>query len=238
MRDREAAMKSIPDRERRTSTDIQNGVALPHGTTSAVNEPVACVGIPGEGVDFDPPRRVQTHPASRGSPRGRGPRDTDLRGLKGCNSPACPAAQERPGVPSERPPAWDGLNMVDFGLNLIGFSAHGWQFGKGAVCPAEASVERDSTLTRRVRGASRWERKVEPSAAARQIPRALGRPKSGWIAAAGLPYRAGRAAASKLTPTSSSERSQSRFAASPSAARRGSFAGAGSPRSSFNPSGP
>lgn len=51
--DREAAMKSILDREEGTSTGIQNGVALPHGKTYAVDDLVACLGITKEGVDFD-----------------------------------------------------------------------------------------------------------------------------------------------------------------------------------------
>lgn len=51
--DREAAMRSILDREEGMSTGIQNGIALPHGKTYAVDGLVACVGITNEGVDFD-----------------------------------------------------------------------------------------------------------------------------------------------------------------------------------------
>ncbi len=51
--DREAAMKSILDREEGTSTGLQNGIALPHGKTDAVDDLVACVGITKEGIDFD-----------------------------------------------------------------------------------------------------------------------------------------------------------------------------------------
>jgi len=51
--DREAAMESILNRERQTSTGIENGVALPHGKTDAVDGLVACVGITKEGIDFE-----------------------------------------------------------------------------------------------------------------------------------------------------------------------------------------
>jgi len=53
VRDREAAMKAILDREERTSTGIEHGVALPHGKTDAVDDLVACVGITKEGIEFD-----------------------------------------------------------------------------------------------------------------------------------------------------------------------------------------
>lgn len=53
VRDREAALHAILNREEGTSTGIQNGVALPHGKTDAVDDLVACVGITKEGVDFD-----------------------------------------------------------------------------------------------------------------------------------------------------------------------------------------
>lgn len=51
--DRGAAMRAILAREEGMSTGIQNGVALPHGKTDAVDELVACVGITREGIDFD-----------------------------------------------------------------------------------------------------------------------------------------------------------------------------------------
>ncbi len=51
--DREAALQSLLAREAGTSTGIQNGIALPHGKTDAVDDLVACVGITKEGVEFD-----------------------------------------------------------------------------------------------------------------------------------------------------------------------------------------
>ena len=50
---REVAMNAILEREKKMSTGIQNGVAIPHGKTDAVEELVACLGIKKEGVDFD-----------------------------------------------------------------------------------------------------------------------------------------------------------------------------------------
>ena len=53
IRDRAAAMRAILERERKMSTGIQNGVAIPHGKTDAVEDLVACVGIKRAGGDFD-----------------------------------------------------------------------------------------------------------------------------------------------------------------------------------------
>lgn len=50
---REVAMNAILERERKMSTGIQNGVAIPHGKTDAVEELVACLGIKKDGVEFD-----------------------------------------------------------------------------------------------------------------------------------------------------------------------------------------
>lgn len=50
--DREVAMKSVLNREAQTSTGIENGVALPHGKTNAVDDLVACIGITKNGVEF------------------------------------------------------------------------------------------------------------------------------------------------------------------------------------------
>lgn len=53
VRDRDAAMQSILEREQKMSTGIQNGVAIPHGKTDAVDDLVACFGVKKVGVDFD-----------------------------------------------------------------------------------------------------------------------------------------------------------------------------------------
>ena len=53
IKNRDAALKSILERENKMSTGIQAGIAIPHGKTDAVDELVACVAIKREGIDFD-----------------------------------------------------------------------------------------------------------------------------------------------------------------------------------------
>ena len=52
IRDREAVLKAIVDREKRMSTGMQNGIAIPHGKTDSVDCLVAALGIKRGGVDF------------------------------------------------------------------------------------------------------------------------------------------------------------------------------------------
>ncbi len=52
IRDREAVLKAITDREKRMSTGMQNGIAIPHGKTDSVDCLVAALGIKHEGIDF------------------------------------------------------------------------------------------------------------------------------------------------------------------------------------------
>ena len=52
IRDREAVLKAITDREKRMSTGMQNGIAIPHGKTDSVDCLVAALGIKRTGVDF------------------------------------------------------------------------------------------------------------------------------------------------------------------------------------------
>jgi fructose-specific phosphotransferase system IIA component len=49
---REEALKAVLEREGKMSTAIQNGVAIPHAKTDAVNELVTAVGMKPKGVDF------------------------------------------------------------------------------------------------------------------------------------------------------------------------------------------
>jgi PTS system nitrogen regulatory IIA component len=53
VRDRQAAFDALLEREKKMSTGIENGVAIPHGKTDAVDELIACVALKKEGVDFD-----------------------------------------------------------------------------------------------------------------------------------------------------------------------------------------
>jgi len=50
--DRERALSSILERERKMSTGMQNGIAIPHGKTDRVDNLVAAVALKKSGVDF------------------------------------------------------------------------------------------------------------------------------------------------------------------------------------------
>ena len=52
IRDKEAVLKAVTDREKRMSTGMQNGIAIPHGKTDSVDCLVAALGIKREGIDF------------------------------------------------------------------------------------------------------------------------------------------------------------------------------------------
>jgi PTS system nitrogen regulatory IIA component len=50
---REDALRCVREREEKMSTGIQNGIAIPHGKTAAVDQLLACIALKKEGVDFD-----------------------------------------------------------------------------------------------------------------------------------------------------------------------------------------
>jgi len=50
--DRQAALQAIMERERKMSTGMQQGIAIPHGKTDAVAGLAVLIGIKPEGVDF------------------------------------------------------------------------------------------------------------------------------------------------------------------------------------------
>ncbi len=50
---RASILEAIFTRERRLSTGLEHGVAIPHGITTAIEEEVAAIGIFPEGVPFD-----------------------------------------------------------------------------------------------------------------------------------------------------------------------------------------
>ena len=52
IRDRDAVLRAIIDREKRMSTGMQNGIAIPHGKTDSVDCLLAALGIKRSGVDF------------------------------------------------------------------------------------------------------------------------------------------------------------------------------------------
>ena len=51
--DRSAAYTAIMDREKKMSTGMKHGIAIPHGKSPSVNDLVACIGISDVAVDFD-----------------------------------------------------------------------------------------------------------------------------------------------------------------------------------------
>jgi PTS system nitrogen regulatory IIA component len=53
VKDRESALAAVLDRENKMSTGMENGIAIPHGKTDAVEELVAAVGITKDSVDFE-----------------------------------------------------------------------------------------------------------------------------------------------------------------------------------------
>lgn len=53
VKDRKAAIKAVIERERKMSTGLQNGIAIPHGKTDTVESLVAALGIKREGMDFE-----------------------------------------------------------------------------------------------------------------------------------------------------------------------------------------
>ncbi len=51
--DRAKALENLLARERKMSTGLQFGVAIPHAKTTAVKQLVACIGLKRDGVDFE-----------------------------------------------------------------------------------------------------------------------------------------------------------------------------------------
>ena len=73
--DRKAALKAVMEREKKMSTGMQNGIAIPHGKSPTVESLVAAVGFKSDGIDFDSidkePSRVfilTVSPANRTGP--------------------------------------------------------------------------------------------------------------------------------------------------------------------------
>jgi PTS system nitrogen regulatory IIA component len=52
VKDRKEALRAVLDRERKMSTGMQNGIAIPHGKTDRVDSLVAALALKKEGVNF------------------------------------------------------------------------------------------------------------------------------------------------------------------------------------------
>lgn len=75
VKDLDQAFRSVIDRERKMSTGLKYGIAIPHGKTDAVDDLVACIAIRKDGVDFESldgePSRIfimTLSPSSRSGP--------------------------------------------------------------------------------------------------------------------------------------------------------------------------
>lgn len=75
IKDRKAALKAVVDREKKMSTGLQNGIAIPHGKTDTLDALVASIGISPQGIPFESldgqPARIillTVSPASRTGP--------------------------------------------------------------------------------------------------------------------------------------------------------------------------
>jgi fructose-specific phosphotransferase system IIA component len=53
IKNRDAALSAVLEREKKMSTGMQHGVAIPHGKTDCVDQLIALIGIHRTGVDFD-----------------------------------------------------------------------------------------------------------------------------------------------------------------------------------------
>lgn len=53
LKDRKAVLQAVRDRERKLSTGMQNGIAIPHGKADTVSSLVAAVGLRPEGIEFE-----------------------------------------------------------------------------------------------------------------------------------------------------------------------------------------
>jgi PTS system nitrogen regulatory IIA component len=51
--DRQAAYNAVMDRERKMSTGMKHGIAIPHGKSPTIQDLVACIGISDKPIDFD-----------------------------------------------------------------------------------------------------------------------------------------------------------------------------------------
>jgi PTS system nitrogen regulatory IIA component len=53
VKDKAAALECVIEREKKMSTGMKHGIAIPHGKTDTVTDLVACIGVSDNPVDFD-----------------------------------------------------------------------------------------------------------------------------------------------------------------------------------------
>jgi PTS system nitrogen regulatory IIA component len=76
IRDRKATLKNILEREKKMSTGMHHGLAIPHAKTAEVDRLVAAVGLAPQGIEFESqdgrPSRIfilSISPANRAGPQ-------------------------------------------------------------------------------------------------------------------------------------------------------------------------
>lgn len=58
----EKIAREVHSREQLLPTGLENGVAVPHARLSEIEEPIVCVGLSEEGIDFNAPESGSRHP--------------------------------------------------------------------------------------------------------------------------------------------------------------------------------
>jgi PTS system nitrogen regulatory IIA component len=53
VQDKTAAYSAVMDREKKMSTGMKHGIAIPHGKSASIKDLVACIGVSDTAVDFD-----------------------------------------------------------------------------------------------------------------------------------------------------------------------------------------
>jgi len=53
VQDRQSAFNAVMDREKKMSTGMKHGIAIPHGKCASITELVACIGVSKNPIDFD-----------------------------------------------------------------------------------------------------------------------------------------------------------------------------------------
>ena len=53
LRDKEGALKAVLEREKKMSTGMENGIAIPHGKTDTVKSLIAAVALSQKGIEFE-----------------------------------------------------------------------------------------------------------------------------------------------------------------------------------------
>jgi PTS system nitrogen regulatory IIA component len=53
IQDKAAALAAVMEREKKMSTGMKHGIAIPHGKSNSIQDLVACIGVSDTAVDFD-----------------------------------------------------------------------------------------------------------------------------------------------------------------------------------------